>query len=383
TELKQRELALQEAKDQAAKSIQHLKTAVITEGYTDTIACHQAGVTNVVATLGTALTRDHARILARYCERVVLMFDGDDAGQRAADRAVEIFFAEPLDVRIATLRAHTDAKDPDELLKREGGAQVLQSVFDAATDLLEYRFARVRRKLEGTGPAALAKAINEEIARLRELGLDDVEPVKRRLIVRQLAGVAGVDERTILDSIGSQIGSRRVARAAPVVEQDQGGSQGDSKGEVGPEPQESPAEHLLGCLLLRPLFAASLTGDDRELTSPAAYRSPLASSVAQAVLSAASSGESCALHSIVDSLNENGQSDAAEAAVGLAAKVQRLTDDIPERLQGHFDDCLRLARLNMGATARRSTMDLASQVKLLQKQHASLGGDSRVLPKGR
>ncbi|MBT8487168.1 MAG: DNA primase, partial [Phycisphaerae bacterium] len=76
----------------ARRSIMDASLAIVTEGYTDVIACHQAGFENVVGTLGTALTADHARILARICDTVVLLFDGDEAGQKAADRGVEVFF---------------------------------------------------------------------------------------------------------------------------------------------------------------------------------------------------------------------------------------------------------------------------------------------------
>src|SRR5438477_12292185 len=75
----------------ARRAIIDAKQAIITEGYTDVIACHQAGVCNVVGTLGTALTREHARILSRLCDTVVLLFDGDEAGMRAADRGVNVF----------------------------------------------------------------------------------------------------------------------------------------------------------------------------------------------------------------------------------------------------------------------------------------------------
>jgi DNA primase len=108
---------------QAARTIQRTRTAIVTEGYMDVIACHQAGVTNAVAALGTAMTRENAKILRRLCDTVVLLFDGDEAGQRAADRAVEVFFAEPVDVRIAVLPPDAGAKDPDELLKQEGGRE--------------------------------------------------------------------------------------------------------------------------------------------------------------------------------------------------------------------------------------------------------------------
>ncbi|MCL2632525.1 MAG: DNA primase, partial [Coriobacteriia bacterium] len=76
--------------DKARASIVSQGQAIVVEGYTDTIALHSSGVTNTVATLGTALSADHLRTLARFSERVILLFDGDAAGQRAADRALDL-----------------------------------------------------------------------------------------------------------------------------------------------------------------------------------------------------------------------------------------------------------------------------------------------------
>ena len=75
--------------DRAKATITSIGTAIVVEGYTDVIALHEAGLTNAVATLGTALTREHVRLLSRFAKRVVYLFDGDAAGLRAADRASE------------------------------------------------------------------------------------------------------------------------------------------------------------------------------------------------------------------------------------------------------------------------------------------------------
>ena len=76
--------------DRAKALITSSGTAIVVEGYTDVIALHEAGVANAVATLGTALTREHVRLLSRFAKRVVYLFDGDAAGLRAADRAVGV-----------------------------------------------------------------------------------------------------------------------------------------------------------------------------------------------------------------------------------------------------------------------------------------------------
>ena len=207
----------------------------------DAIACHQAGVKNAVATLGTALTIGNARVLRRLCDTVVLLFDGDEAGMKAAERAVEVFFAEPIDVRIATLAPHTDAKDPDELLKRDGGREVLERVFAAAADPLDLLFARVRSATQGQGLAARSRTIDEFTTRLVSLGLSTVEPVRYQLIVRRIAEVAGVDWQTIAQSLSQKLARHRVR---PLAE-------GDAAAATAPVRLDAQA-HLLACLMCDP-----------------------------------------------------------------------------------------------------------------------------------
>ena len=99
----------------------------VVEGYTDVIAAHQVGLCNVVGTLGTALGDDHVQGLRRLADRVVLVFDGDDAGQTAADRALEFFLGHELDVRVLTL-----AREPRPLrLPPEEGADAFRELVDA------------------------------------------------------------------------------------------------------------------------------------------------------------------------------------------------------------------------------------------------------------
>lgn len=109
----------------AREAIRQSRRAVLVEGYLDVIACHRAGVTSAIASLGTSLTEDHAKLLKRWCEEVVILYDSDEAGQRAAGRAVEILEAEQLRVRVALM---PPGDDPDTLLRKEGAAAVQRSV---------------------------------------------------------------------------------------------------------------------------------------------------------------------------------------------------------------------------------------------------------------
>ena len=314
---------------QAVQSIQRERTAIVTEGYTDVIACHQAGFENTVATLGTALTPGHAGILRRLCDTIVLLFDGDDAGQRAADRAVEVFFAEPIDVRIATLNRFTNAKDPDELLKREGGEEVFRRAIQASTDLLDYRFARLRERLAGAGLSALERATTEEVARLAQLGFHQVSPIRRQLVLRRLHQITGLDEALL---------SEQLRRSRP-----RAGSQVEAR-----EPGEAPApvaadpRHMadaLGCLLVNGALWTTLDDDDRALLAPGAYRSPGMQAISRVVQQIGVSGHIPSLREVLNRLGED--SGALELAVHLHESAERALGD---RLGAWFADCLNLER---------------------------------------
>ncbi|MCC6679198.1 MAG: DNA primase [Phycisphaerales bacterium] len=361
---------------QASRSIQRDRTALITEGYTDTIACHQAGFTSAVATLGTALTRDHAALLRRICDTVILLFDGDEAGQRAADRAAEVFFAEPIDVRIVTLNSHTDAKDPDELLKREGGTDVFRKAIDAATDLLDFRFARLRERLKGAGLSALSRGIEEEVEKLVALGLADVPPLRKRLITKRLAQLAGVDEATILRTIPA---GRGPASPRP--------SQADPRPDIKPLADSSltAAEHLLGCILCEGALWFSLDEARRDFLGPAAYRSPLFAAVAQAVDAVARSGSQPGLDAVLSRLRDtDAHNEVIQAAVGLQQHIETITGQ-SSRLQDHWRSCLAAADRDAAARAggqpvSNPTQSALARIESARRKQTEFGGDLRVFP---
>src|SRR5262249_4064742 len=113
-------------------------------GYTDVIAAHQVGLTNVVGTLGTALGDDHVVALRRLADRVVLVFDGDEAGQKAADRSLELFLGHEVDVRVITL---PDDLDPCDFLLKEG-AGPFRTLAERAVDPLEFAIERAASKYD-------------------------------------------------------------------------------------------------------------------------------------------------------------------------------------------------------------------------------------------
>jgi len=121
--------------------------AVVVEGYLDALIPHQAGLDNVVATLGTALTDRHVRLLARYAKEAVLIFDADAAGAAAAERAMEIFLAQQVHLRVATIPA---GKDPCDFCLAEG-PDALRLLAAEAPDALQYIWLRRQADLKAAG----------------------------------------------------------------------------------------------------------------------------------------------------------------------------------------------------------------------------------------
>jgi DNA primase len=123
--------------DVARKAISDSGEVLVTEGYTDCITVSQHGFRNVVATLGTALTEQHVQLLRRFARKVVLIYDGDDAGQKASARSVSKFLAQEVDLRILTLPAK---QDPAEFLNDRGrGPDAFRQLIDTAAEAWEFR----------------------------------------------------------------------------------------------------------------------------------------------------------------------------------------------------------------------------------------------------
>ena len=151
------------AVDKAKAYIVNLGFTIVVEGYTDTIALHKAGFQNTVATLGTALTAEHLKLLARFAERVVLLFDGDEAGHRAADRALDLIGSalaptatdsRRADVYVALLPGN---HDPADYIEAEG-AEALGAVLKDAVPLVRYGLDRTLERFAIYQPEQRSRA---------------------------------------------------------------------------------------------------------------------------------------------------------------------------------------------------------------------------------
>ncbi|MDP6059355.1 MAG: DNA primase, partial [Pirellulaceae bacterium] len=195
--------------DRAKRAITAGRLAVVVEGYTDVIACHQAGLHNVVATLGTALTSQHVNALRYYAQKVVLIFDADEAGRQAADRAVEAFLTGRVDVLIAVL---PDTQDPAQVLAQPDGVARWHHAIEHATDALTYQFERVRDRIGSEDTISGRQQVAEEyLRRLATLGLARQGPIRRALIIQQVADLLRLSEQQVI-SILRRLGPSRTVQ---------------------------------------------------------------------------------------------------------------------------------------------------------------------------
>lgn len=161
----------------ALDALKDEKRAVLVEGYLDVIACHRAGVRSAVASLGTSLSEEHAKLLRRWCEEVVILYDADSAGQKAAERAIDVLQAEKVRIRVALM---PEGEDPDTLLRTQGPAAVKRAV-ESGIRPVEFRLNRLMKRVPTSDEAFWPEAVSILAAEPSEMELD-------RQIVR-LAGM--------------------------------------------------------------------------------------------------------------------------------------------------------------------------------------------------
>jgi DNA primase len=131
--------------DVARDAMRKSRTALVMEGYTDVIVAHQYGFGDAVAVLGTALGDGHIKILKRFADRIVLVLDGDEAGQRRAGEVLELFVAQQVDLQIATLPEGTD---PCDFLHEHGAEAFAELLADKAVDALDHAFQSATEGLD-------------------------------------------------------------------------------------------------------------------------------------------------------------------------------------------------------------------------------------------
>ena len=175
--------------DKSRDEIRKSRGVILVEGYTDFLALYTAGIKNVAATLGTALTRDHIAVLRRYTDRFVVVFDGDESGVKAAVRSLDLFLEEGILPHVALL---PEGRDPDSFLSEEGKDKFLQIV-ENSPSLLDFYIDNAIKEFRSGG-----LTLNRTVSEIAEILKKVNDPLLRNSYVKKTAERLGISENEIL-----------------------------------------------------------------------------------------------------------------------------------------------------------------------------------------
>jgi DNA primase len=167
----------------AKADIKERNFAIITEGYLDVITCHQYGVNNAIASLGTALTTEQIRLLKRYTHNVIMLYDSDKAGEMASLRGLDLLLEEDMNVKIATLEKD---HDPDSFLRKFGRENFDQAI-KKSKSLFTYKLDMLKDKFNSTEPESKAETIKEMLSTINRVRNAIVKAEYIKLLAQELS----------------------------------------------------------------------------------------------------------------------------------------------------------------------------------------------------
>lgn len=180
----------------AIKSKMQDRYFIMVEGYMDLITLHQYGITNVVASLGTALTTNQARLLKRYADKVIISYDADIAGQAATMRGLEILKDAGFDVRVLSI---PQGKDPDEYV-RSNGKEAFIKLINNAESLIDYRIKKAEEGInlkDSNDLVKYGKRVTEILA--------NVNSIEKDVYIKKISENTGIREQTLYDLLSKKM----------------------------------------------------------------------------------------------------------------------------------------------------------------------------------
>ena len=185
---------------QAKKAIAKEDLVYMVEGYTDVISMHQCGIENVVANSGTALSEHQIHLLHRFTQNIVLLYDGDDAGIKAALRGTDMLLREGMNVKVMLL---PDGDDPDSFARKHTADEFRQYIKEHQTDFIEFK-TRVLLQ-DATGPRERSEAVSSIIRSISVIG----DPIVRATYIQECSLRLGYNEQTLTAKLNEEIRNYR------------------------------------------------------------------------------------------------------------------------------------------------------------------------------
>jgi DNA primase len=323
------------ALDVAREAVSRTKTVIVVEGYFDAIALHQAGLTHTVATLGTALTPEHVQVLRRFASKVVLLFDPDAAGVRAALRGLDLFVNSGLGVKVVTLPS---GDDPDTYVRKEG-PDAFDRLEQQAPSLLDFALEHSLKTAEDSTIEGRIRSVDEILRILQK----SEHPIEREERIRLVAERFGISQQRLIDRYPALRDKARPAAGSPKsVPQ----SAASSKG--------APEERDLVYLLLH----GQLTPADVRRLRPEAFSMPACRKIVERALANLDQEGRVGLRRVLDSVVDDPE--CGSLATELSMREEHFDDP-----RAHIQGCLNTMDRKRSEAILR---DLIAQLKAAEQE---------------
>lgn len=331
--------------DQARDAIARTKTAIIVEGYFDAIALHQAGLAHTVATLGTALTPEHVHALRRFADRVVLLFDPDAAGVRAALRGLDLFVNSGLGVKVITLPS---GEDPDTFVRKEGVGAFTQ-LEAAAPTLLDYALDHTIRQAESGSLESRIRSVDEVLRIIQK----SEHPIEREARIKIVAERLGVGELRLIERYPAL---RDQPKQGPTTQKQS--SDGLKGGALTALFKGAPEERDLVLLLLQ----GKLSGDDVRRLRPETFTVSSGRKLVELALTRVERDGRVGLGSLLETAV--GDPDCGDLATAFSVRDDHF-DDVPAHIKACLDRLDRkwAEQILQNLISRLKTAERAGQVE--------------------
>lgn len=186
---------------QAKNAIRQVENCYLTEGYTDVISLHQAGIKNVLASSGTSLTVDQIRLIGRFSENITVLYDGDPAGIKASLRGIDLILEEGLNVKAVLL---PEQEDPDSYVKKVGAAGFKEYVDTHAVHFIQFKISLFKNEIE-KDPLRKAEVIRDVVESISKIP----DSIKRSVFIKECGKLLEMDEQTLISELNKIILKKR------------------------------------------------------------------------------------------------------------------------------------------------------------------------------
>ncbi|MBQ5977322.1 MAG: DNA primase [Oscillospiraceae bacterium] len=323
---------------------------ILSEGNIDVVSLHQAGFDSAVASLGTSLTPEQARLISRYTGEVIIAYDNDGAGIKAAQRAIGIL--EKLDLKVRVLRL-TGAKDPDEFIKLKG-PEAFRNLLEGSEDQIDYRLRTITDQYVLTEPDQKVDFLKEATGMLAKLP----GAVERQVYAMRVAELAGVKGEAVADEV-----ERRRRRMLGAARKNEAKAQSRPERQLQPEEKsfryEDPASAAAEEGLIRLLYLEPSLANNAALPPPEDFSAPVLAHIYTVLRDKARRGDSLSTATLSGELSGQEMS----LLVQLLQKPERLSSG--ERAMNDY-----IAKMREAKDIRDSKNDLLGYLK---KQREKMG----------